>query len=201
MNRLNIEPKYNDKEQLAILSFNKFATRNDLNPNYKAVADKLNYAETYKMRSPEHKNRYQNHVNTYSTKYGVDPGLVSRVMSAENSTQNPFAVSGAGAVGLMQLTKPTYEFIGNKLRSQGVDLGYITNPEDNIHAGVFYLSYLQKKFDSPELVLAAYNAGPGNVNKWIKEYGNDWGTISKNLKYKGAFKETTNYVTKIMGNE
>ncbi|MEI9814596.1 MAG: lytic transglycosylase domain-containing protein [Acidobacteriota bacterium] len=86
----------------------------------------------------------------------VDPLLVHSVIQVE-SNYNPYAVSSAGARGLMQLMPGTAH-----------DLG-VTNsfdPRQNIEAGVKYLKYLRDLYQDDRLALAAYNAGPGAVRKY-----------------------------------
>lgn len=86
----------------------------------------------------------------------VDPLLVHSVIQVE-SNFNPYAVSRSGARGLMQLMPGTAH-----------DLG-VTNtfdPRQNIEAGVKYLKYLKDLYQDERLALAAYNAGPGAVQKY-----------------------------------
>jgi hypothetical protein len=86
----------------------------------------------------------------------VDPLLVHSIIQVE-SNYNPYAVSPKGAEGLMQLMPPT-------ARDWGVTNSF--DPRQNIEAGVRYLKYLQDLYKDDRLALAAYNAGPGAVQKY-----------------------------------
>ena len=86
----------------------------------------------------------------------VDPLLVHSVIQVE-SNYNPYAVSPKGAQGLMQLMPPT-------ARDLGVHDTF--DPRQNIEAGVRYLKYLQDLYKDDRLALAAYNAGPGAIEKY-----------------------------------
>ena len=90
------------------------------------------------------------------------------------SNFKPTARSGVGAQGLMQLMPKTGRWMGGK---------NLNNPADNVRAGTKYLKYLNERFDGDETkVLAAYNAGEGNVRRY--------GGVP-------PFKETRNYVKKV----
>lgn len=91
-----------------------------------------------------------------ANKYGVPPELAIAVAQQE-SGGNPKAVSPAGAIGVMQLMPATAASLG---------VTDPTDPTQNINGGVLYLSQLLAQFNGdPQLALAAYNWGPGNVSK------------------------------------
>jgi hypothetical protein len=92
----------------------------------------------------------------------VDPLLIHSIIKVE-SNYNVHAVSNKGAEGLMQLTPATARMLG---------VSNSFDPQQNIEAGVKYLKYLKDLYKDDRLALAAYNAGPGAVDKykWIPPY-------------------------------
>jgi soluble lytic murein transglycosylase-like protein len=92
-------------------------------------------------------------INRAAARHGVDPTLVAAVTKAESGF-DPKAVSRSGAKGLMQLMDKT-------AKSLGVHDSF--DPEQNIDGGTKFLGELMQRFRTPELALAAYNAGPAAV--------------------------------------
>ena len=95
-------------------------------------------------------------ITYYSDYYQVDPLLVSLIMEQE-SGYDPFALSSAGAMGLMQLMPDTAWMLG-------VEDPW--DPEENVEGGVRYFAQQMDRFGRLDLALAAYNAGPGAVEQW-----------------------------------
>lgn len=117
-----------------------------------------------------------------AVKYGLCPfDLFAQI--EQESAYNPEAVSSAGASGLMQFMPKTWEHYGRD--------GDVHDIHLNIDAGARMMKDLLKKYKGDkELALAAYNAGSGNVDKWVKKNKDNWKS--------SAFKETADYITKVM---
>ncbi len=118
------------------------------------------------------RNAFDHLIKAAAARHGIDPALVKAVIHTE-SAFNPNARSPVGAMGLMQLMPGT-------ARDMGVYNAW--DPAQNIEGGVKYLAWLKKRFNNIDHVIAAYNAGLGNVQKY--------GGIP-------PFRETQNYVRSV----
>ena len=102
---------------------------------------------------------------------GVDKSLVLSVIRQESEFFRA-AKSRTGALGLMQLMPNTAKEVARKLKIKYQKSKLILNENYNIRLGSYYLKYLLKRYEgSKVLTLAAYNAGPANLNKWLSNMG------------------------------
>jgi soluble lytic murein transglycosylase len=108
---------------------------------------------------------------TVATRYGVDPALVKAVIWRE-SRFDPGARGTSGEIGLMQIMKDTGDDWAKAENIRFYWHRQLFDPEKNIRAGTWYLKRMLRRYqhtDNPiPYALAAYNAGPGNADKWAK---------------------------------
>lgn len=130
----------------------------------------------------------------HADEFEVDRSLVFAVINAESRFRER-AQSAAGARGLMQIMEGTANWIAPMAGLNDFDYEQIFDPDINIRLGVYYLSMLMRWYGSAEVALCAYNAGPGNVDKWLEnpEYSSD----GKTLDFI-PFAETRAYVSRVM---
>lgn len=129
--------------------------------------------------------QYSGIVQKYADQYGSDAKLISSMMKTE-SGGNRYAVSSAGAKGVMQIIPAHYKRLG---------ITDPTDPEQNIRGGVILMNeFLNKYHGDKRTALAAYNWGPGNVDKLVRQYGTDNYDVIGPYVYSG----TQAYVRQIM---
>ncbi|MCR4318198.1 MAG: lytic transglycosylase domain-containing protein [Planctomycetes bacterium] len=129
-----------------------------------------------------------------AAQYGIDPCLLAAVIEVESAGQ-PDVVSRSGAVGLMQIMPDTAKWLA-QTRGWNHDESRLSDPGYNLHLGSYYLAMLlERHCGDVALALAAYNAGPGNVDKWMNAHP---GTNSLELINTYAFTETREYVGKVL---
>ena len=112
--------------------------------------------------------RYSEYVRVHAREHDLDPALLAAVIYQESKFR-PSAKSASGAIGLMQLTPSTAQGIAIRTGGHRFVTSDLYNPEINIRYGAWYLANLFAKYHSERLVLAAYNAGQGNVDRWRSE--------------------------------
>jgi soluble lytic murein transglycosylase len=111
--------------------------------------------------------RHEDIIRQQARDKGLDPALIAAVIYAESHFRDG-QTSSAGALGLMQLTPQTARYIAHKSGGTAFVVGDLATPQVNISYGAYYLRYLLRRYGENEtLALAAYNAGEGNVDRWI----------------------------------
>lgn len=137
---------------------------------------------------------YSDVVFANSEKYSLDPYMVFALIKAESAYKKD-AKSSQSAMGLMQITPKTAHWIAEKMGMKDFSEDKLFEPTINIEMGCWYLQNLRQEFGKKdELILAAYNAGRGNVSSWLQDgrYSDDGETL-KDI----PFSETKEYVKKI----
>jgi len=126
----------------------------------------------------------------------LPPHLVY-AMIREESHFDRKAVSRVGALGLMQLMPETGRFVARELEMPELTEEGLLDPEVNIAFGIWYASSLFKRSsDNYHWMLAAYNAGPANANRWFR--GKRPGAGDVEIVDRIDFKETRRYVQRIV---
>lgn len=142
-----------------------------------------------------HPIKYQNEITELSNKFNLSSELIASIVNVESGYNNN-AISQKRAIGLMQIKVSTAEYLNDyyNLELLTIDEEYLKNPYNNIYFGCLYISYLMKKFENINTVLASYNAGETRVRIWLRDenYSTD-GKILNNIPYE----ETKNYVKKV----
>ena len=142
--------------------------------------------------------KYAEEILEYSDKYDLEPGFVCAIINTE-SRFVPHAESHKGARGLMQLMPNTIDWAVDKMDMEGFSYANIEDPDVNIEIGCWVLAFLADQFDgNMENVAAAYNAGSGNVEKWLSN--TDYSQDGKTLDII-PYSETAAYVRRVMSYE
>ncbi|MGE5571494.1 MAG: lytic transglycosylase domain-containing protein [Bacteroidota bacterium] len=138
---------------------------------------------------------YKDIVTQYCAEHDVDPFLVTALMRVE-SRFKPHVVSEKGARGLMQVMPDTGRWVAEELGMDRFDPEMLHDPKVNLRIGTWYLASLEREFGGDRvLVLAAYNAGRGNVRKWL-DTARWTGRIEEIDSI--PFPETREYVKKVL---
>jgi soluble lytic murein transglycosylase len=115
--------------------------------------------------------RHEDIIRQQARDKGIDPALIAGVIYAESRFRDG-QVSAAGAQGLMQLTPETAKDIARWTGGVAFTTKDLGTPQVNIAYGAYYLRHMLERYGGNQsLALAAYNAGAGNVDRWLSEAG------------------------------
>jgi soluble lytic murein transglycosylase len=138
--------------------------------------------------------RHEDIIRQQAREKDLDPALIAAVIYEESRFRDQ--TSRAGARGLMQITPETADAIAKHSGGVRFKQSDLSEPQINISYGAYYLRLLLDHYDGNEtLAIAAYNAGIGNVDKWVADAG---GSSGFNTVEKIPFPETRAYVGNVM---
>jgi soluble lytic murein transglycosylase len=181
----------NGENLLGIAKISKLEDRET--PEEQAEYHNLNKQVTYwQARYPF---PYFKDIQKWSAERKINPLLVTALMRQESRFETK-AKSAVGATGLMQVMPATAKWIAPQIKLEKYDL---ENPNDNIKLGTWFLDFTHQQYkNNSMLAIASYNAGPGNVSKWLKDVEkNDPDEFVENSI---PFEETQGYVRQVFGN-
>ena len=138
--------------------------------------------------------RHDDIIRQQAAEKSLDPALVAAVIYEESKFRDQ--TSHAGARGLMQITPATADFIASQSGGVRFVPADLATPQINIAYGTYYLRYLMDRYDQNEaLAVAAYNAGHGNVDRWVRAAGGlDSFEVGRDIR----FPETRAYVQNVL---
>ncbi len=161
-----------------------------LKESLKSVDNSQGSGGAFIARMNDKLDRYGPYIQSASQKFGVPDTLIKAIITAE-SAANPNAVSPVGAKGLMQLMNGT---------AKDLDVSNPFDPKQNIKGGTEYIARMIRQFGNLDHAVAAYNAGPGNVekHKGIPPFAETQAYVRKVRRYMNqytALAETTTSLT------
>ncbi|MBW4559852.1 MAG: transglycosylase SLT domain-containing protein [Mojavia pulchra JT2-VF2] len=139
---------------------------------------------------------YLQEIEKWSTDRQLNPLLVTALIRQESRFESR-AKSVANASGLMQVLPSTAKWIAPQIKLDFKTIN-LENPNDNVMLGTWYLDHTHQQYSNNSLLaIASYNAGPGNVSKWLQTLPTQ---DPDEFVEKIPFDETKNYVRQVLGN-
>ncbi len=146
-------------------------------------------AAQFAIRKASYPRDFSEYVAASAEEFDIPEAVIYATIKTESDFDDD-AVSVAGAVGLMQLMPATYRWISDDMLGEHLDDVMISDPATNIRYGSYMLSWLYGIYGNWDNAFAAYNAGVGNVNSWLKDPRYSFAGHLTNI----PFEETRNYV-------
>lgn len=165
-----------------------------IKPELNIVAGKLNASTTIRSSYPM---PYGGLVDQVSRKYDVNKNLLYAIIQAESGFLEN-AVSFRGAIGLMQMMPFVAQDLAARVALDQFDREQLKDPQVSIELGALFVATLQRQFSNPHLVVAAYNAGPHQVQKWLDLFGH---LPTELFVERIPFKQTRDYIKTVLPNE
>lgn len=141
--------------------------------------------------------RYESLVTEMADKQEIPPSLIYAIIHTESKFDKN-ALSSANAIGLMQITEDTYRWVCQRTGEEFREVDSLYDPHTNINCGVALIRLLYERFSDTNTMLAAYNAGQGNVSEWLGNpaYSKDGITLT-HIPYE----ETEDYVRRVINTQ
>jgi len=150
------------------------------------------------MEDPFYPRKYSDLVEAAAEKYDLDENFIYAIIKTESGFDT-MAVSELNAVGLMQVTEETFDWLSFKMENEGTYVHEdLADPEIGIEYGCYLLHYLMENFDGEmSTVIAAYHAGINITESWLEDetYSSDGSTL-----HTIPYEDTDHYVGKVLGN-
>ncbi|MBB3109579.1 soluble lytic murein transglycosylase [Paenibacillus phyllosphaerae] len=139
---------------------------------------------------------YEKDIRVSAQNYGLEPHLIAAIARVETNF-SPNKVSKKGAIGIMQVMPDTADWIVERGGFDGITKDKLANRADvGIELGAWYLDSLHDQFnDNRYAAIAAYNAGPGNVKRWLSD--GTWDGSEQTLD-RIPYGETRHYVQRVI---
>ncbi len=191
-----IAAKLNSDDKLALLQqmglFHEVWQRSYL-LNAQALIREGKLDTSYRIRA-SYPIPHQSIIDEMSQKYTIPKSLLYAIIRTESGFA-PDAESYRGALGLMQMMPFVANDLAGKLDLAEFSTEHLKEPKISLELGTLFLATLKRQFDSPNLVIAAYNAGPHQVQKWLNRFGH---LPMPLLNERIPFEQTRAYVKKVM---
>lgn len=165
-----------------------------LNPMAAVESDSLNASPSIRSSFPL---PHHSTVDQMSKKYAVNKSLLYAIIRAESGFLE-HAESYRGALGLMQMMPFVAHDLASKLNINEFTSDLLKNPKIAIELGALLVATLQRQFENPHLVVAAYNAGPHQVQKWLDRFGY---LPTELFVERIPYKQTRDYIKKVLPSE
>lgn len=161
---------------------------------FQEAVERKRFPPTSEFWSVAYPNGYLPIIQNYADSQ-IDPYLIAGIIR-EESLYNPEALSPVGAIGLMQLMPETARRVANRIGLPGIEREDLFSGEINIRLGVQYVSQLLGENEGKVIrVIAAYNAGPNAVRRWVEKNGHREADEFVELI---SYKETRRYVKRVL---
>lgn len=148
-----------------------------------------------KIEKMEYPRRYEEYVQYYADKYGIDSRMLYAVIRTE-SNFDPNARSSVDARGLMQITEITFDWIKSNIApTEELTFEDLYNPETNIRFGSYFFSYCLRRYDNDlATAAAAYHSGWGTVDELLSDarYTDNGETLTE-----FPYRQMSRYVSKV----